>query len=447
MADIAKGSVDREGRLVVADARLAALQMAAGGTVGGEFAVPALASMARHARTLGILISRSVIVAEGDHDLELFVRARPDGDDTALAVSGWTVRPQRRPWLVIEDEAAPTPVSDAESFAWSVDASLVITKCGLPGGEAAIGQTLASAFRLIDGPDGSFCILAAVAMRSDFIGQRAVLRESPGTEWTLDGTIKRDADGAFVGYDGAARVASDMAVDEAPNSDSDSPILDEGFSTRLDSALRTPLARIAANADSIAAQADGPLRRDYADYAGDIGSAARHLLALVDDLADLQAVERPGFRIEPEDIDLADLARRAGGLLQVRAIDKSVRIDRPGTDEMLPARGDFRRVLQILVNLIGNAVRYSPEGGMVWIRTERDADTAVLIVADQGKGISPEDQTRIFDKFERVDPTEPGGSGLGLFIARRLAQAMGGDITVDSAPGQGARFVMTLPAA
>jgi signal transduction histidine kinase len=82
---------------------------------------------------------------------------------------------------------------------------------------------------------------------------------------------------------------------------------------------------------------------------------------------------------------------------------------------------------------------------MVWIRTHRDRGTAVIIVADQGKGIAPEDQARIFEKFERVDPSEPGGSGLGLYIARRLARAMGGDLTVDSALGQGARFMLSLP--
>ena len=70
-----------------------------------------------------------------------------------------------------------------------------------------------------------------------------------------------------------------------------------------------------------------------------------------------------------------------------------------------------------------------------------------MIVADQGKGIAVADQERIFGKFERVDAAEPGGSGLGLFISRRLARAMGGDLTVDSAPGQGARFALTLPTA
>ena len=97
------------------------------------------------------------------------------------------------------------------------------------------------------------------------------------------------------------------------------------------------------------------------------------------------------------------------------------------------------------MNLITNAIRYSPDGGQVWIRPELEGDLAAIIVADQGKGISLEDQERIFDKFERVDPNEPGGTGLGLYIARRLARAMGGDVSVDSAPGQGARFTFTLP--
>ena len=97
------------------------------------------------------------------------------------------------------------------------------------------------------------------------------------------------------------------------------------------------------------------------------------------------------------------------------------------------------------MNLLTNAIRYSPEGGQVWIRTDREGDLAALIIADQGKGIAPVDQPRIFEKFERVDPNEPGGTGLGLYIARRLARAMSGDISVDSAPGQGARFTFTLP--
>jgi signal transduction histidine kinase len=98
------------------------------------------------------------------------------------------------------------------------------------------------------------------------------------------------------------------------------------------------------------------------------------------------------------------------------------------------------------MNLLTNAIRYSPEGGQVWLRLDRDGDLASICIADQGKGIAIEDQERIFEKFERVDASEAGTTGLGLYISRRLARAMGGDIRVDSAPGQGARFTFTLPA-
>ena len=164
------------------------------------------------------------------------------------------------------------------------------------------------------------------------------------------------------------------------------------------------------------------------------------------DLLDLEAVEREDFATAAEPIDLADVARRAAGLLAVRAAQANIRFERPTLDEALPATGDFRRALQVLVNLISNALRYSPSGAPVRISAGRDGGEVSATVSDQGKGIAVADQARIFDKFERVDPSEAGGSGLGLYISRKLARAMGGDITVDSAPGQGARFTFTLPA-
>jgi signal transduction histidine kinase len=443
MTESSVARVDSAGRLMMADPRLFALQQRAGASIGDPLAIPPLASMARLARTLGILVSRTVIVAEGDHDFDVWVRARPDGDAVVLSVGGWTRRPQRAPWLVPQGDDAPTPTGRSENWTWSTDAKLRLTALSF-GDETLIGQPLTRIVRLIEDDAGDLPIIDAITERRDLAEQRAVRRNVPDQEITLVATAKRDARGQFAGFDGRA---IPMDIDVLAEPEVRAPQADPAFSGRLDKALRAPLARIVANADSIRAQTDGPLRRDYADYAGDIASAARHLLALVDDLGDLQAVEQADFTADIEDIDLADIARRAAGLLQVRASDRQVRIDRPAEDETLPARGEFRRVLQIVVNLIGNAVRYSPEGSMVWLRTERDADSAVLIVADQGKGIAEIDQTRIFEKFERVDPSEPGGSGLGLYISRRLARAMGGDIVVDSAPGQGARFVLTLPSA
>jgi signal transduction histidine kinase len=218
------------------------------------------------------------------------------------------------------------------------------------------------------------------------------------------------------------------------------------FGKRLDLALRQPLTRIIANAETIRSRVEGPIRGDYAAYAADIANAGRHLMELVDDLADLQAIDRPNFTVAREEIDLADIARRAAGLLGVKAADRGLRIEAPKMDETAPAIGEFRRALQIAVNLLGNAVRYSPENSTIWLRAEAEGDAAMLVVADQGRGIALEDQQRVFEKFERLGRDDAAGTGLGLYISRRLARAMQGDILIDSAPGQGARFTLSLPA-
>ena len=442
---------------MAAGTRLAALNVRAGGAIGAPVAVPQLALLAQLARTLKIPVSRVVVAAEGDSNVELLVQAKPDGDDVVLDVGGWTPLTPRTSWLVADHGLPLAGAAAYSDWTWATDASLRLTEAvfavdptsGLRGSDM-VGQPLTRLVRLIEDDEGDLPILSALAMGTSFVGQPAVRRDRPEIEVDLSGEAQHDAAGRFAGFVGRAVPLSAMSranVQSVAINDALAVTASTDFADRLGQALRAPLDRIVARADTIGAQADGPLRRDYADYAGDIGSAARHLLALVDDLADMQAVERADFAIAGEPVDLADVARRAAGLLGVRAANKQVRIDRPDADEILAARGDFHRVLQILVNLLTNAVRYTPPGGMVWMRTEQDGDSAVVVVADQGKGIAPEDHTRVFDKFERVDPSEPGGSGLGLYISRRLARAMGGDITLDSAPGQGARFVLTLPVA
>jgi anti-sigma regulatory factor (Ser/Thr protein kinase) len=211
--------------------------------------------------------------------------------------------------------------------------------------------------------------------------------------------------------------------------------------------LRQPIARIIANAETIRTRMAGPLAEEYAAYAADIAAAGQHLLSLVEDLADLEVVESDEFNTAPDRIDLADVARRAAGILAVRAAERGITIDAPRQGEHLPAIAEFRRVLQVLLNLVGNAIRYSPENSQIWIRLEDAGARARLIVADQGPGLSDEQQARVFEKFERLGRSgEDGGSGLGLYISRRLARAMGGELTVESAPGQGARFVLEVPA-
>jgi signal transduction histidine kinase len=443
------GRVDAAGRLIEAEQRLHDLNARAGGSIGAPIAVPSIATIARLARRLGILVSRAVVAADGDDDVELWVRAEPDSAGVRLAITGWRVRTPWQPGGPAQQRDGDFLRSTGE-WLWETDSALRLTFISLSAGarygfDAAglLGQPLTKLFALGEDGDGGFPILDGLALQHGFSGQSATVRTAAGHRFKLSATPRTDESGAFAGFVGAAERIADapQIAQYMPQADAATA----AFAARLDRALHGPLDRIIANADSISAKAEGPLRQDYADYAADIATAGRHLAGLVDDLVDLQFVERPDFAVAADALDLADVARRAAGLLAVRAGEAQVRIDKPAADETLPATGEFRRALQVLVNLIGNAVRYSPPDGMVWIRIERVADFCAVIVADQGKGIAHADQERIFEKFERVDPREPGGSGLGLYIARRLARAMGGDVTVDSAPGQGARFVFTLP--
>lgn len=444
-------TVNAQGELVSADEPLLGLHLRAGGAEGGPLAIPQLAALARLALRLNTLISRPVIAADTDTDVDMWVRARPENGVVNLTIVDWKEREAVAPAPILEQERQSDFIRAAEGWNWRIDNELRFL--AMPRIAAATngenwpkaGTLLTQFFKLEEGDDHQFPILKAMADRVPFLDQHATVRDRPQERYVLSGFPIFDTHGGLVGYRGKAATVAPAGTTKGAGT-AEQGAYAQMFGQRLDRALRKPLGRIIANADTISSQLQGPLRRDYANYASDIAAAGRHLLELVDDLADLQAIERPDFNPVMEDIDLADIARRTAGLLAVKAADRRIRIDAPGPEESLPATGEFRRSLQILVNLVGNAIRYGPEGSMVWIRAEREESWAKIVVADQGRGIAPEDQEKIFDKFERLGRDEAGGSGLGLYISRRLARAMEGDVTVDSAPGQGARFTLRLKA-
>lgn len=452
-----RATLDSAGRLVAADPRLLALNARAGGMIGAPLAVPALARTVRHALRLRVPVSRTVIVAEGGEDLDLWVRAEPMADPERggvdLLLVGWKARDVWQP-AVLRGNYHHRFRHSAAQWVWETDSALSLTRLSERAtvspdfdGTACLGHPLTRLFALAEDDVRAFPILSGLALRQPFDRQPATVRQT-GQMVLLSARPLTDKHGAFCGFAGAAcrTDAANRANTNLPSLvSSDLDAFTSNIAERLDRTLRMPLDRIIATAETIQAQADGPLRQDYADYAADIVNAGRHLVGLVDDLVDLQTIELPGFTILPQPVDLAEIARRAAGLLRMRASTARVQIDAPAFEHVLPTTGNARRALQIVVNLVANAVRYSPLDGMIWVRAEREGAVGAIIVGDQGKGIALADQARIFNKFERVDPREAGGSGLGLYIARRLARAMGGDVTVDSAPGQGARFVFTLP--
>lgn len=431
------GRVDRAGRLIAADAELATLQMEAGSSIGATLALPQVAAVARLARKLGIPVSRPAVAAGSNQDIDLWVRAIPEGEEVSLTLEGWTTRPAASARLATllggdSSESRPAP----EPGEWSADEDLQLTsvsaslaeKLGAEAGEL-IGQPLMRIFRLEENDAGELPLVAALAARHGFAGQPARARNGdPGVTLSLSGDVMFAPDGSFAGFSGRAASSDDRAPHPVPQ-----PL---AIDQALNEALRSPLDRIIDAAERIADRSDGPLRNDYAAYASDISSAARHLLSVIHSIS-----EEPGQGHRT--IDLATLAAEAAVLIAPTAETRGVSIQLE-PNQALPANGEERAVIQILVNLIGNAVRHSPSGGTVALSFARTDNVASVIVSDQGEGIAPADQQRIFERFERAN-TDEGGTGLGLAISRRLARSMGGDISLESAPTMGARFTLSLP--
>lgn len=425
------GRVDAIGRLVEADPMLADLQTEAGSEVGAKLALPQLAAVARLVRKLSISVSRPAVVAGRDHDVEMWVRAEPDGEDVLLFIEKWKKRPPSPSRLEIAGSDNDL-VGKALRNSWATDVELRFTSVSTELAESmgvepseAVGQPLTRFLRLEEGEDGAMPLLTALAARSAFAGQPAVSRAAGGQRLMLSGEPILGEDGV-TGFQGRA-LPDHVQLPEAAN---------EGatIDPALDQALRSPLARIIQAAEGIVERADGPLRSDYAAYAGDIAAAARHLLSVIRSMVDQPA--------DATDIvDLAALAAEAIALVQPQADERNVTLELRGA-ATIPVHGDRRGVIQILVNLLGNAVRHSPEGGVVTLELGKTDRFGEASIADEGKGIAKADQERIFEKFERLE--DGGGAGLGLAIARRLARSMGGEVALVSAPGEGARFTLSL---
>ena len=431
------GRLDRAGRLISADPELEALQREAGSALGEPLALPQIAAVAQLARKLRTQVSRPALAASTDHDIELWVQAKPEGEEIALSLEGWTVRAPTGPRLAAILGGGSEAETGGARNEWAADEELRIISLspdlaemlGVKADEIA-GQPLTRVVRLEEDDAGEMPLISALAARRGFTGQHARSRADDSRSVVLTGDVVTGADGSFAGFRGSVQ-SNGVA---APGGTARTVAFDHA----LDEVLRSPLDRIIESAERIVERADGPLRSDYASYGNDIAAAARHLLSVLTSMSEEPA---HGHR----SIDLAALAAEAVVMLDSPVEERGVTIEPAGGDP-LPANGEERAVIQILVNLIGNAIRHSPQGGRIGLVFSRTPGTASVTVSDEGPGIASADQQRIFERFERAHP-EDGGTGLGLAISRRLARSMGGDVTLDSAPGEGARFTLTLPAA
>lgn len=426
------GRLDRAGRLIAADAPLEALQREAGGAIGTTLLIPQLAAAAKLAAKLGTPIYRPVYAASAANDLELWTRFSPNMDGVELSIDRWIERPAASPRLatLLGSQGAIVAESDAT---WTINEALEIVSvsdqfCDFLDvrEDEVVGQPLTKIVRLEENEDCEMPLLKALSTRTAFENQRARSRRGTAATLLLRGDIARSPSGEFAGLTGSADL--DGSSDAAGH--------DVGFDHFLDQALRSPLDRIVEQAEQIVEQADGPLQPDYAAYGNDIASAARHLLSVISSMSE-QPAGSDGV------VDLAELAEEAVVMLETAAEERRISVQLQAS-RRLPARADHRAVVQILVNLLGNAIRHSPDGSQVDLHFTREAGLVCVSVEDRGSGIRPGDEERIFERFERASDDERG-TGLGLAIARRLARSMGGDVTLDQQPGQGARFTLSLP--
>ena len=425
-----RARLDEAGHLVEADPALADLQVRAGGMLPGPVCIPQIEAIARLALRVRAPIRRSVLAADGEDDLNLDIEARPaEEGGVELVIGTWS---RQRAYAPADPHAPPSEANPNDRLEWESDATLILDMLKPFVAGARIGEVLTASFRLVEDEGGHLPLLNAVAARAGFSGQMAELR-ADGTRYALAGDPVF-VHGRFRGYRGTAR--------RLGAGDGEPPAI---IPDSLEYALREPLETILADAERIATEADGPLEARHVGYARDILTAGRHLQGLIGDAMHLQAIERPDFSVTSSPIDLAEVAREAGAMVAPQAAAADVTIIVPPTRETCPALGDHRHVLEIAVNLVANALRYAPPGSDIALRTDPGGSEAALIVSDRGIGIEPAEHQRIFEKYQRVDPAEPGGSGLGLYIARRLARAMGGDVRVKSSPGDGAVFTLSLP--
>jgi signal transduction histidine kinase len=213
--------------------------------------------------------------------------------------------------------------------------------------------------------------------------------------------------------------------------------------------MRTPLTAIIGYAEILRQRSDASdlIAEEFLGY---IHQCAKRLQAITEDAMTASLLENGMFSLSPEECDMSDLLRTVIGAFGPRLQSQEMTIRELGLDGPIRAVCDPKRVAQVLTNVIGNALKFSPRGTAVEVALAATPDTITITVRDQGPGIPPDQLERVFDKYYQVNGSSmrrQDGMGLGLMIARSIVQAHGGSIDLQSRLGEGTAFAIVLPRA
>jgi PAS domain S-box-containing protein len=220
------------------------------------------------------------------------------------------------------------------------------------------------------------------------------------------------------------------------------------FLAAMSHELRTPLNAIGGYAELIEMGVGGPVSEQQRDYLERIRGSQQHLLALINDLLNYSRIESGQMTYQPEPVELHESVERVITMVLPQATTKRISLVHGPCPDKVVATADRLKVEQIVLNVVSNAVKFTPEGGRIVVACRATDDAALVDIRDTGPGIPADQRNAIFEPFVQLGRSLTSaheGTGLGLAISRDLARAMDGDVTVASALGEGSTFTLRLP--